>query len=97
MVAGRAPGDFRVVWQGGPPNAFNTWYRRTTDGGITWGPILRLSDRPDGAPYKTPNGYFFSYGDYLEIAVDGNDINHLIWGEGRNYIGPGGSWYTRGL
>jgi hypothetical protein len=97
VVAGRAPGDLRVVWQGGPPNAFNTWYRRTTDGGATWGPILKLSDREGGAPYKTPSGYFFTYGDYWEIAVDGNDVNHLLWGEGVNYIGPGGSWYTRGL
>lgn len=96
VVAGSAPGDFRVVWQGGPPNVWNTWYRRSTDGGATWGPILRLSDLGSGAPYKTPNGYFFPYGDYYEIAVDGNDVNHLIWGEGRNYIGPGGSWYTRG-
>jgi hypothetical protein len=96
VVAGSAPGDFRAVWQGGPPNTFNTWYRRTTDGGATWGPILRLSDLGTGAPYKWANGYFFPYGDYWEIAVDGNDVNHLLWGEGRNYIGPGGSWYTRG-
>jgi hypothetical protein len=97
VVAGRQPGDLRVVWQGGPPNAWNTWYRRSTDGGVSWGPILRLSDLGSGAPYKRPAGYFFPYGDYYEIAVDGDDVNHLIWGEGRNYVGPGGSWYTRGL
>lgn len=96
VVAGSASGDFRVVWQGGSPNAWNTWYRRTTDGGATWGPILRLSDLGSGAPYKRPAGYRFPYGDYFEIAIDGNDVNHLIWGEGKNYIGPGGCWYTRG-
>lgn len=96
VVAGQAPGDFRVVWQGGEPNAWNTWYRRTTDGGAHWGPILRLSDRDGGAPYKTFRGYFFPYGDYFEIAVDGTGMNHLIWGEGKSYRGPGSSWYTRG-
>jgi hypothetical protein len=36
------------------------------------------------------------YGDYFEIAVDGNDVNHIIWGAGNSWVGPGGSWYTRG-
>jgi len=49
-----------------------------------------------GAPYKTEAGYFFPYGYYLEIAVDRKGMTHVIWGEGLSYIGPGGSWYTRG-
>ncbi len=99
LAAGPPPGDFRLVWQddrNGSTTAWNTWFRRTTNGGHTWSDPLRLSDLGSGAGYKTPQGYLFPYGDYLEIAVDGTGRNHLIWGEGAGYEGPGGSWYTRG-
>ncbi len=91
--------DFRVVWQdnrNGPPNIWNTWYRRSTNGGQSWSAPIRLSDQPSGAPYKTAGGYFFPYGDYLEFAVDRNGKNYVIWGEGSSYDGPGGTWFTRG-
>ena len=92
--------DFRVVWQGnndGQTDAWNTWYRRTTDGGRTWSEPLRLSDTATTpAPYHSADGYRFPYGDYLELAVDGEGVNHVIWGEGLSYIGPGGSWSTSG-
>jgi hypothetical protein len=97
--AGPGSDDFRVTWQddrNGPQAAFNTWYRRTTNGGSTWGAALRLSDATSGAPYKTANGYKFPYGDYFEMAVDSTGRNHVIWGEGTSYTGPGGTWYTRG-
>jgi hypothetical protein len=68
----------------------------TLDGGATWSESELLSDLDAGAPYKGPLGYSFVYGDYYEIAVDGDDVNHIIWGEATSYTGPGGSWYTRG-
>jgi len=91
--------DFRVVWQdnrNGPPNIWNTWYRKSTNGGHSWGPPVRLSDQSSGAPYKNADGYYFPYGDYLEFAVDRNKKNYVIWGEGSSYDGPGGTWFTRG-
>ena len=94
------PGDFRVVWQDDREASqvgWNTWLRSTPDGGANWYPEERLSDLASGAPYKSPLGYSFVYGDYLEIAVDGDDQNHVIWGEGTSYTGPGGSWYTRSV
>jgi len=94
------PGDFRVVWQDdreASEVAWNTWMVRTLDGGASWSESVRLSDLGSGAPYKGPLGYAFVYGDYFEIAVDGDDVNHVIWGEGASYTGPGGSWYTRGI
>ncbi len=97
VAAGPAANDFRIVWQGGRPNAFNTWYRRTTDGGATFSVILKLSDATTGAPYKSARGYRFPYGDYMGIGVDASGMNHVIWGEGPSYNGPGGTWYTRGL
>jgi hypothetical protein len=91
--------DFRVVWQDDRNQAqtgWNTWYRRTNNGGSSWSAPLRLSDATSGAPYKTDSGYFFPYGDYFEIAVDSVGNNHIIWGEGSSYTGPGGTWYTSG-
>jgi hypothetical protein len=101
MVASRTvAGDFRVAWQDdreASMTAWNTWMVNTLDGGATWSESELLSDLDAGAPYKGPLGYSFVYGDYFEIAVDGEDVNHIIWGEGTSYIGPGGSWYTRGI
>jgi len=100
VAAGLVAGDFRVVWQGngdGNHTGWDTYYRRTTDAGLTWGPTIQLSDRTNGPPYKNRAGYDFPYGDYLSLTVDGSGRNHVIWGEGASYTGPGGVWYTRGL
>ena len=99
IAAGPTAGDFRVVWQGnknGNPRGWNTYYRRTTDGGTTWSETAQVSDRTTGAPYKNRAGYMFPYGDYLSLSVDRDGANHVIWGEGASYDGPGGVWYTRG-
>jgi hypothetical protein len=100
LAAGLTPGDFRMAWQhdrNGGNTAWNTWYRRTTDSGISWSEAVRVSDQPAGASYKTEDGYTFPYGDYFEIAVDGEGRTHLIWGEAASYSGSGGTWYTREL
>lgn len=99
VAVGTAAGDFRVVWQGnknGNPRGWNTFFRRSTDGGETWGATEQLSDLTSGAPYKSRAGFVFPYGDYLGFSVDGAGNNHVIWGEGISYNGPGGSWYARG-
>ncbi len=99
LAAGPTAGDFRVAFQddrNGSPTAWNTWYRRTGNNGNTWSAAVRLSDLGSGAPYKAAAGYRFPYGDYFELAVDRNGMNHFIWGEGISYTGPGGTWYTRG-
>jgi hypothetical protein len=99
LVTGPGVGDFRLVWQDNRngPRAWNTWYVRSVDGGATWGPQARLSDRGGGAPYKSAAGYEFPFGDYLGLSVDSEGVNHVIWGEGSAVYVPGGSWWTRGL
>lgn len=99
VEAGPTAGDFRVAWQDdrNGTTGWNTWYRRTTDGGATWSAQVKLSDATSGAPYKTAAGYAFPYGDYLDLAVDASGQNLVIWGEGPNYVGPGGTWSTRGV
>jgi hypothetical protein len=98
VVAGLAPGEFSVVWQSnrtGNTATWNTWMRRTRDGGRTWESEVLLSPRPDGASYKTSKGYRFPYGDYMSAACDGRGRVQAIWGASRSYNGPGGTWYTR--
>jgi BNR/Asp-box repeat len=95
MIDAAGRGDVRVAWMDNRTGRWNAWYRRSTDGGRTWSGAVRLSDRSDGAPYKSSRGFRFPYGDYGQLAVDGRGRTHATWGEGPNYIGPGGAWYTR--
>ncbi len=92
-------GDFRLVWQDNRNGlqAWNTWYARSVDGGQTWSPDVRLSNRESGAPYKHRRGYDFPFGDYLGLSVDSNGLNHVIWGEGSAVYNPGGTWFARGI
>ncbi len=98
LGTGPTPGDFRIVWQDNRngPHAWNTWYARSTDGGISWSSAVRLSNRGSGASYKTPLGYRFPFGDYLGMDVNSTGVNFVIWGEGANVYADGGTWYTRG-
>jgi len=99
ISAGPSPGDFRLVWQDDRNGAWNTWFTRTTNGGASWSAPVRLSNLGSGAPYKSPAGYTFPFGDYLGLAVDSAGTNFVIWGEGDGIYtggGTGGSWWTRG-
>jgi hypothetical protein len=101
IASGPTAGDFRLVWQDdrNGVNGWNTWYSRTTNSGASWSPPVRLSNLGSGAPYKSPAGYTFPFGDYLGLAVDSVGTNFAIWGEGNGIYtggGTGGSWWTRG-
>lgn len=98
IVHGPSSGDFRVVWQDdrNGPSAWNTYYKRTTNGGRTWSNEVLLSGLGSGAPYKSPDGYQFPYGDYFGIATDRAGTNYVIWGEGTGRSTTGGSWFTSG-
>jgi hypothetical protein len=97
-AAGPRPGDFRVAWEDDRNGAaaWNVWYRATTNGGASFSPAVRLSDRGSGAPYKSRAGFRFPYGDYFGMTVDSRGTSYLIWGEGTSYDGPGGTWWARG-
>jgi hypothetical protein len=92
-------GDVRAWYQqtagAGNADQWNTWYRRSTDGGATWSTAVKLSDATGGAAYKTAAGYQEIYGDYGEMAITSAGKSIAIWGEGASYDGPGGVWYNR--
>jgi len=104
-IVARGNGDVRIAWQddragfdagGDDPGArWNTYYRRSTDGGATWSAEAQLSAFVPGYPYKLPEGFLEPYGDYLELDVDGAGRTHAVWGEGPSYAGPGNVWYAR--
>ena len=80
------------------PGQFNTWYTKSTDGGATWSAPVKLSNLTSGPPYKHPDGYTFTDGDYFGIAVSSTGVAHIIWGEadGSSLYCCGDTWYTKG-
>jgi hypothetical protein len=99
MMESGAAGNVRIAYAqtsgGGDVDAWNIWYRTSTDGGVTWSSPLRISDATNGAPYKTAAGYAEVYGDYGEMAITNANKTIATWGEGISYTGPGGVWVNR--
>jgi hypothetical protein len=98
VTAGPTSGDFRVAWMDdrNGASAFNVWYESTPNAGSTWTTPVRLSNASSGAPYKTAAGFAFTYGDYFSMSVSSTGTSYVIWGEGPNYAGPGGTWSSVG-
>ncbi|MEO7664428.1 MAG: sialidase family protein [Candidatus Limnocylindrales bacterium] len=98
-IESRGAGDVRAWYYetsgGGNDDAWNTWYRRSTNGGATWSAAVRISDATGGAPYKSAAGFAEVYGDYGEMAITSTGKSIAIWGEGLSYTGPGGVWVNR--
>ena len=74
---------------------WNVYYRRSTDGGVTWSPAVDISDASSGAAYKSAAGFLEPYGDYGEIAITSAGKTIAVWAEGTSYNGPGGVWFNR--
>jgi hypothetical protein len=97
-VETRGSGDVRAWYaqtNGGDHDAWNIWYRSSTDGGATWSAPVKISDAISGADYKTANGFQEFYGDYGEIAITSAGKTIGVWGEAFSYTGPGGTWFNR--
>ena len=100
-VESRGSGDVRAWYYqtsgGGNVDAWNVWYRTSTNGGSSWSAPVNISDAGGGAAYKTAAGFAEVYGDYGEIAITNAGKTIAIWGEGLSYTGPGGCWVNRQL
>ena len=82
---------------GDNPDAWNVWYRSSSNGGRSWSSPVKLDDAlgRDGSPgYINAIGFDEIYGDYGEIAVTSTGKTFAIWGEGFSYTGPGGTWFN---
>lgn len=98
-IAAAGGGTVRIAWMdaraaGG--SLWNVYYRESTDGGSSWSPEADISSYVPGYAYIQPAGFEFPFGDYFEIAIDGDGVTHAVFGEGQNYDTPGSIWYTRG-
>ena len=97
-LASSGGGNVRIWYMqtaGHDPDAWNVWYRSSSNGGTSWSSPVKISDAPAGAAgYIGDNGFGEIYGDYGEIAVTNTGKTVAIWGEGFSYTGPGGSWFN---
>ena len=97
-LASSGGGNVRIWYMqtaGHDPDAWNVWYRSSSNGGASWSSPVKISDAPAGAAgYIGENGFGEIYGDYGEIAVTNTGKTVAIWGEGFSYTGPGGSWFN---
>jgi hypothetical protein len=97
-VESTGSGDVRAWYMqttGSNVDAWNVYYRNSTDGGVTWSAPVRISDATSGAAYKSASGFLEVYGDYGEMAITSTGKSIAAWGEGMSYTGPGGVWFNR--
>jgi hypothetical protein len=100
IVAGAA-GDVRISWMdargaNGGLDRWNTYFRRSTDGGASWSSEVDISTFVEGYSYIFPDGFRFPFGDYYELDIDDRGTTHAVWGEAQDYNSPGSIWYARG-
>ena len=100
VIAAAGTGDVRIAWMDTRmAPLWNTYYRSTDDGGMTWSAESRLSAYVTSSGllgYISPNGFDFPYGDYFDMAIDDQATTHVVWGAGQSYTGMGSIWYVRG-
>jgi len=92
-----ASGNDRVcaAWVDDRRGGLDAWARCSVDGGRTWFTATLLSDRPDGADYKSPTGFRMFYGHYGGAAIDADGRFHVVWAEGEPGYRTGSVWVNR--
>jgi hypothetical protein len=83
-----------AAWVDDRRGALDAFARCSTDGGRTWGTETLLSDRPDGAEYKSPAGFTMFYGHYGGAAIDRDGRFHVVWAEGEPGYRTGSVWFN---
>jgi BNR repeat-like domain len=87
-------GNQRVcaAWVDDRRGALDVWARCSNDAGRRWGAETLLSDRSDGAPYKSPTGFKAFYGHYGGAAIDVSGGFHVVWAAGEPGYLTGSVW-----
>jgi hypothetical protein len=98
-VESTGSGDVRAFYmqQDAGPDAWNVYYRASTNGGASWSSAVKISDATSGTANKSASGFREPYGDYGEAAITSAGKFIGVWGEGDSYTGPGGTWINRQL
>ncbi|HET8846858.1 MAG TPA: sialidase family protein [Ktedonobacteraceae bacterium] len=97
LTVGATAGDVRLGWMDTRTGAWNVFFRKSTNGGVTWSKEVQLSSYVPGYPYLTRDGFGLPYGDYFSLAVDSQNRTQAVFGEGPSYAGPGNQWVTHSM
>jgi hypothetical protein len=100
-IAAVGNGDVRISWMDARAvnsgmDRWNVYYRSSTNGGSTWSNEVDVSTFVSGYDYIFTDGFRLPFGDYHELDIDEQGINHIIFGIGFKYNAPGSIWYTKG-
>jgi hypothetical protein len=90
QIVAEGDGHVCVVWVDDRLGAKNVWARCSLDAGRSWGIETLLSNRFDGAPYKSPEGFDVYFGDYGGVALSPGGRLYAAWGEGSRGTGSRG-------
>jgi len=94
MVAASASDQVCIVWVDDRRGALDVWARCSIDGGHTFGSDVLLSNRGDGAGYKSSSGFRAFYGHYGGAGI-GSARLYAVWGAGEPDYRTGGLWFNR--
>ncbi len=89
-----AAGEVRVSWMDNRTQAYNVWYRSSSNSGSSWSSEVQVSQSMAGYSYITKQGFAFPYGDYYVLDLDPSGTVHVAWCEGPSYAGPGNVFYA---
>jgi hypothetical protein len=95
LIAAQGNGRVCVVWVDDRRGALNTFARCSTDGARTWGEDILLSNRIEGAAYKSPQGFTAIYGHYGGAAISSGSRLFAVWAEGERERRTGNVWFNR--
>jgi hypothetical protein len=94
MIATSGSDRLCVVWVDDRRGAFDVWARCSAAGARKFGADVLLSDRGDGASYKSPSGFRAFYGHYGGVAMDRSGRLYAVWGAGESDHRTGSVWFN---
>jgi len=94
LVTAQGDGRVCVVWIDDRRGALDTFARCSVDGAKHWGDDVLLSDRSEGLPYTSPQGFASIYGHYGGAAISARGRLFAVWAEGDRDHRTGTVWFN---